>query len=778
MRQRPDASGRPSRSEPAASVASQRSRLAALAVLIGLCCVVYVPGLRGGFVSDDAVLLPHLRQVVAARGLGAVFGEDMLALETGTRTGFYRPLAGLSLLADQAIFGNRPFGFHVTNLLLHILATCLVLFLASQARLSAPAALGAAALFAVHPVHVEAVAWISGRFDLLCGALYLLALWLFGRAHAQRSSAFYAGSLLAGAAALLSKEMALTLPAAVLLYDGLGMSRGAMPRRVVPRGLWREGWRGIVLRAAPFGILVSSYLVLRNTSRGLGLDSSSVAERLPGLELVCTAGRAVLFYLGRLVAPVHLNAFPVVPPVLMPWSPWFLAGALALLALLVVGLRLRRRQPVVAFGILFVIATLVPLSNAVGFYPLVKSRFPVAERYLYLPSFGFVLALAAFGWDWARRAADRQRRAFSSACALLVVAGAGRSLARIPDWRSDGALFTATVRQNPTSAWAHVMLGAVQRQAGQFDEARASFETALRFDPRFYTATFEMATLESQQGRNDEAARWYQRAIDLQPRARDARLGLAMALRRAGKLPEAAREFAAMSQLGAHDSEFLVNRGELYLVTGQIDAAVRDFEAALVVNPARKEALYNLGVVALQRGQLEEAATAARGALAIDPRYLDPHMLLGSIAVRRQDFASAAQEYEQAVALDSTHVLARVNLGATYLNVGKYEQAIRELRVALRRGPTPQAWVNLAEAQSRSQAPLQAEESFRAALALDPRFVPASRGLGLLLAADPTRAEEARGLLEPLAAVSPTDAELTATLARLGKRAPSPASRR
>ena len=718
----------------------------ALGLLLAACLFAYANAWRSGFVSDDQVLRAHLADVSATRGWASVFSHEFFATEGGGRSGFYRPLASLSLLVEQALYGAHPLGYHLTNFILHVLATWLVYALSLRTRLPVPAALGAAALFAVHPVHVEAVAWISGRPDLLCAASYLLSLWLFAVAHTRRSAWRFGLALAAGAAALLSKEMALTLPAAILLADLLGVTRALGPRAGAAGGFWADNGKGAFVRVMPFVALLAVYLLVRSQVPGLAVGRATV-QAVPALERALTFERAVLYYLGLLLWPATLNAYPSLPPVASPLSGWFLGGALVLAGLVVVAWRARRVWPALAWGVGFLLIGMAPLTNAVAALSSESFRFPVAERYLYLPSAGFVVALAAILWEMTRRLGARHRATFVGAVALLGVLGAGRSLARNPVWRSDETLFEATLGTNPESAWAHVLIGALRFQQGRFAEARAAYDTALRLQPRSYAATLDMARLYDQEKQYDAAAEWYGRAMALEPRSRDAHLGLAAALRRLGRLEDAERHYALVVASNARDSEALVNQGELFMALGWMDAARRNFERAIQVNPRRKEAHYNLALYHLQHGEPEEAEGAAGRALALDGRYMDAYLLLGSLQVNRGDYAGAARRFEEAVAIDSSHAQARVNLGAAYLDMGDYARAIVTLQAALRHGASSQAYLNLGLAEERSGDTAAAGRSFREALRLDPGSARGRRELGLLLADEPGRGAEARELL-------------------------------
>jgi len=307
------------------------------------------------------------------------------------------------------------------------------------------------------------------------------------------------------------------------------------------------------------------------------------------------------------------------------------------------------------------------------------------------------------------------------------------------------------------------------RANGRIDEARQVLDRASQLQGNGFIVDLARGNIELQASHPADALPWYEKALATRPDSREARVQYAKSLRRAGRLPEAAQQYAALATRFPRDVEVLVNRGELLLASGQVDAAEQDFKTALEIDPRRKEALYNLGVVALRRGDPQTATRAASAALAADPRYAEAYMLLGNASAQTHDFGAAVRAFEQAVALDSSMVQARVNLGAARLDAGNYAGAIAVLESVVRDNPSPNAWINLANAQSRAGSGDAAEASFRNALQLEPNSEPARRGLGLLLAGRGGRGAEARQWLEPLAAAHPGDEEIAAALARARK---------
>ena len=751
--------------------AAGRWRSAGALCLLAMCSLLAFANVwRGEFVFDDLALRQGVAEQVRTGGWRDLFQHDLYRAENGARSGFYRPLAALSLCVDQVLFGDAPVGYHATNFGLHVLTVWLVFGAGLAFGVVRPVAFAAALLFAVHPVHSEAVAWISGRFDVLCAAFYLLAVWLFAMSHQHRSKVVYVLALVAGAAALLSKEMAVTLPAALLLLDLLGLSRGRQPQRQAPGGFWAAGAPRAFLRAVPFAVLVGAYVVLRLSRSDLALGRPG-EETVPLVERSLTAGRALFYYLGLLVWPRAPNALPLVPPITSPFDAWFL-GAVAIIGGCVgAAQRWRHTRPELTFGLVFFLLSLIPISNLVALYPAAGIRFPVAERYMYLPSWAFAFGLAVLVWDCTRHAATRRHAVFGAVIVALAGAGIARSLARNPAWKSNDALFQSSVRADPRSPWAHVMLGALRRTQGRPDDARRSFRTALEHDPGSYSALFELGNVEMSEHRYAAAVEWYRRALDRVPAARDARLGLGNALLQMGQMQEAEREYARLRRQHPDDSGVLVNHGQALAKLGQMSAARETFERAAQIDRRCKEAYYNLAYEAMLRRDLDAAEAYCRQAVTVDGRYKEAWVLLGNLRDRRGDHAGAADQFEKAVAIDSTDAVALTNLGVAELNRGDAVRAVRWLQAALRRGPSVVAFVNLAEAQKRTGNTAAAEAAFREAARMDPMLPAARRGLGLLLAERPGQEAAARRLLESLPeGDSGPDSEVEAALTRLRRR--------
>jgi protein O-mannosyl-transferase len=437
--------------------------------IAGLAFALFGRGLGFGFVWDDHDLIETNRAVSgegALRGWASLLGSGFAASPFAPQPGpYYRPLSTWTLALDHAAWKGRPAGFHATNLALHAAASVALLEWLAATGLGAWPRLAGAALFAAHPVHVEPVAWISGRTDLLATLAGLLALLAWRRAREPgpgRRRGLAAGLSVAFlAAALLAKEMALAIPLVMVVQEAV--RRPGLAGRA--RGRTAAGGRRLSGDALPVNTLpllgavaavTLVYLALRAHALG-GMEPGRGAEpwgtRLLTAPFIVVRATALLAWPARL-DPVHAPA-----EIASPADPRFLASLAALAALFALLAMRRELRRAILEPVLFLLVTLTPV---VGLVPLVV---PFAERFLYLPSVAFAW-LAAIAVDRARGTAGHRRRAAVVAMAALVIgAAAARSWTQLPVWRDDTSLFGAIVARHPDSVPALSELAIASREA-------------------------------------------------------------------------------------------------------------------------------------------------------------------------------------------------------------------------------------------------------------------------------------------------------------------------
>ena len=426
--------------------------------------VTYVMTLGYDFAFDDHYVIPAAWQVGA--------GSPLDVLRAPVRAGevllvYFRPLTALTYWWDGFLWQGNPGGFHLTNILLHAAVSILVLQVARHLLLPGPGALLAGLLFAVHPIHVEAVAWVQGRVDLLSatGVLLALLLGLVGAEAARgRKLLCWVASAMALFLALLAKEVAVVTPVLTALVLAGEPGRG--------------GWRRVQACLPLLGLQGSAFLIY------LGLRAATLGSPSLGLLGGPPLGDRVLLSLGVIPVYLRLLFWPLALNPKHPFSPPaglmdanVLMGAALLVALGVLALTWGMRMPGLRLGLAWLALAWLPASN------LIPIRgFVVAERYLYLPSVGFSIALAG-AVAAIVTLEERRRKALFAAVATMFFTLGCLSTAQAGIWRDPRTFYEGLVRLNPDSVLAHNNLGAVYLGLGDEPRAKEEFREALRLQP-------------------------------------------------------------------------------------------------------------------------------------------------------------------------------------------------------------------------------------------------------------------------------------------------------
>jgi len=479
----------------------------ALAALLAGTALVYGGALFAGFVWDDAsVVLP-----AAARSPAAALRQ---ALTTGVAVedlalGYFRPLVDMSYAFDGWLWGERPFGFHLTNVLLYGLCVVLAYRLARRFLGSEVGGVAAAGAFAVHPVHVESVAWVQGRGDLLAFLGVAAALLAFLRS--LRAPRTWPWRLAAGTAmllGLLAKEWAVATPLLACAWWFLVVRReegsGRDPSRV--------GSRGILAALAPFAAALALYAAVR-----LPAEAASGGHLAPALlttaERWLVVGPTFARYVRLLLWPHPLSAYHLVPIPAGPADRAVVGGVLLWAALAAGAVWAARRAPRAAFALwwfLLTVALVLPVMPIKGF--------TLAERYLFLPSFGFALALGLLAARLWRAAPRRPSRwALGVGGAALALVWAATAAARVPDWVEQITFHRAMVRSAPDSAFAHNNLGQLLVAEGMVDEGVRHLERAVALRPDMAYAHAGLGLARWRQGDLPRAVAALETAARLRP---------------------------------------------------------------------------------------------------------------------------------------------------------------------------------------------------------------------------------------------------------------------
>ena len=501
----------------------------------------------------------------------------------------WHPVTWLSHMMDVDLFGLWPGGHHLVSVLLHT-ASSLVLFLALRRMTGRPWRSGfAAALFAVHPLHVESVAWVAERKDVLSGLFWMLTMLAHARYAERPSAGRYLAIVAPFALGLMTKPMLVTLPFALLLLDAWPLGRiEGLPGAAGPTAFRfpQVSPARIAAEKIPLLALAAvSSAVTYHVQEASGAVAPSEAYPFP--VRLCNALVACARYLGKTAWPADLSVFYPHPGASLP--AWQVAGAvLILLCVSVLAFLLLRRSPYVAAGWFWFLGTLVPVIGLVQ----VGSQ-AMADRYTYIPLVGLFLVIS---WGIPEHAARWRLPglAVPAAAGFVLAALTVTACVQVAHWRSSVTLFTHALRATSGNWLAHNALASSLINEGRFAEGVVHLQEALRIRPDYPLARFNLGVILEREGRIDEAIDQYRRTLRVRPRDAKAHTNLGAALHRMGVLEEAILHYREALRLDPDDSLAHNNLGLALIITGKRDEAISQFREALLINPDYREAAANL----------------------------------------------------------------------------------------------------------------------------------------------------------------------------------------
>jgi tetratricopeptide (TPR) repeat protein len=599
------------------------------AVIVGsaLACLtllVYWPACGNDLICyDDGPYLRNNSQVQA--GLTA---ESMAWAFTSIGGGNWHPLTWLSLQLDVTLFGPGPFGFHLTNVLLHTASTVLLYAFLLWATGAIWRSAVVAALFALHPLHVESVAWAAERKDVLSGLFWMLTLLAYVWYVQRPSWLRYAAVIGAFAFGLSAKAMLVTLPCVLLLLDYWPLRRPAR-------------WSSLVVEKLPlFALTVALSLVTWLAQRGAmtNLEDHGLLPRLANALL------SYLTYLEQTVAPVSLVVY----------YPFDLSVGRAIVASLLLAsvtalaFRWAKAYPYFAVGWLWYLGTLVPVIGVIQ-----VGLQAHADRYTYIPLIGiFVLSVWAIAEFAARRKWPAAPLATASIAVLLACAfGTRRQLAY---WQNTVTLFEHALAVTGPNLVCLTNLGAGMEERDEPAAALLLYLDAARFNPEDDLLMLSIARLLEKQGKRAEALPYHQQAVVLRPLDADARFSLAACLHRNGRVEQALEQFQEALRLATRsgDSGFVAkihfNIGTILARQKKPEQAIGHLEKAVALDPNHGRAYFNLGLARKEQGDVEQALACLRRAVALESGSVPFRVALAATLSKAGRADEAARHYEEA----------------------------------------------------------------------------------------------------------------------------------
>ena len=630
--------------------------------LVVMVLIPYGQVLRFDFVSfDDGMYIAENARVSA----GLTYENIIWAFTTGAEVANWHPVTWLSYLFDAQLFGSKnAAAFHLINVLFHAINSVLLFLLLHRMTRGLWASMLVAALFAIHPLHVESVAWISERKDVLSTSFWLLTMIAYLR-YVASPGFRYLLVVLPFVLGLMSKPMLVTLPAVLLLMDYWPLRRlegvGSLRGRPVPR------WQWLVVEKLPLFalVVVSSLVTVVMQERG---QSVMGFEALPFWLRAANAVVAYGRYVAMTVMPMGLTVFYPHPGIDLPFWQILVSGAF-LVSVSVGVVRWRKTRPYLFVGWLWYLGTLVPVIGLVQ----VGSQ-ALADRYTYVPLIGlFMMAVWGIQDLCVRWRVPKRALGFGIGAmliALTVVAGL-----QVGHWRNSTTLFEHALKINPSNCMALTSLGTLALKQGRYEEAKTYLTKALDLKPEHDDVLDSLGLLALNQKRYDEAKTYLTKALDRNPENVDVLDNLGVLAMDQGRYEEAKAYLTKALDLNPGHVQVLYNLGGLALGQKRYEEANAYLTKALDLDPGNFTVLNNLGGIAMNQGRYDAAKAYLTKALDLNPKHLNALNNLGCCLVNQGQYEQAEHHFRKAIEIDPQFVAAMNSLGSVLAQLGRQEEA-------------------------------------------------------------------------------------------------------
>jgi Flp pilus assembly protein TadD len=646
------------------------------ALLVVLVFVVFGQTIRFEFVDYDdnwyVYQNPDVIRGLTPGGVARAF--------TRKEIGLWNPLVTISHMCDCQLYGLWAGGHHLTNVLLHLASVILLFLILRQMTGALWRSAFVAAVFAIHPLNVESVAWVAERKDMLSGLFFMLTLgaWLH---YVRRtgSSGRYLWVVLLYAMGLMCKLMLVTLPFVLLMLDYWPLNRlfqsspgGGDPAKRLSLNLSAIVEK-IPLVALGLGFCVTA---MQGPKRIGYID----IEQVSLLTRICEAPVSFVVYLGQMIRPTRLAVIYTRPEVSMPWC----LAALGLVGLLSAGCYLlRRKHPWLWTGWLWNLGMLIPVSGIVQI-----SRHTRADHYNYLPQIGLYVGLT---WLMLDRVGQKKnhRMVAGGLGAMILFALVVVACRQTRYWRDSITLWTHTLECNGDNAVSHNQLGYALFQEGRTEEAIAHYHEALRINPAYVPARSNLGIALFQQGQISEAIAQFHEALRIEPAYAEAHYNLGNVLLREKQIPEAIVQYREAVRFDPINADAHNNLGNALLQQGQTQEAIAQYREGLQINPGKAEARYNLSNALFQEGRTEEAIVHAQKALELQPANPSIQIYLAWMLAAAPQTSLRNGPLALELAMKASQAAGGGNplflrtLAAAYAEAGDFQDAVQTAQKAL-----------------------------------------------------------------------------------------------
>ncbi|UCC94804.1 MAG: tetratricopeptide repeat protein [Candidatus Omnitrophota bacterium] len=672
-----------------------------LIVILGI--GVYINSLKGEFIWDDESLVKNNVYIKSFSYLPEIFTTHLRA-GAGKKGGFWRPLQALSYLFNYSLFRLNVTGYHLTNVVLHIGVALMLYWLAMLLFGDRIISFFSSLFFVIHPIHTEAVSYISGRADSLAALFMLLCFVFYIKCLDKKNIMFFFSMLVGGVLAFLSRENTLILPILLLLYHY------TFRRKV-----------NIFHFFSVVGITIF-YIGLRLTLLKPLLDyqttvlaPSTFLERIPGFFVALTS------YLKLLVAPFPLHmeygntlfAFTDIRAII---------GVIIFLCLCACAYRFRKNT-LIFFSILWFFIMLLPQSNL---YPI---NAYMAEHWLYLASIGFFLVVGK-----ALSACRIKKIQLSTAILATILVGVygAITIKQNTYWRKPLGFYERTLKYAPFSMRVHNNLAIIYHLMERHQEAVSLYKKAIEMDPSFAETYNNLGLLYHDLKKYEDAFGSYTKAIEVDPDYGEPHSNLCLLYTDIGKHQEAVASCNRALGINPNLVNAHNNLGNAYQALGKIDEALASYKKAVVIDPDYAKAYYNLGVAYDGLGKYKDATVVYKIAIAKDPNYAKAYNNLGNVYRMLGQYEEAIPLYKKAIEVNPQDGYAYSNLGSVYARMGKAEDAIVFYKKAIEFNPShPDMHYNLGSVYSSLDNYHEAIVAYNKALKFNPNHALAHNNIAV-----------------------------------------------
>jgi tetratricopeptide (TPR) repeat protein len=668
----PDAAGSPSSAgnpeTPAHDHSSSLMMWALSIALVAITVLVFAPIRHHPFFSFDDP--GYVRDNPRVKD-GLTWEAVKWAMTSGYFANWH-PLTWISHMLDIQLFGLNPGPQHVVNLLFHVADVVLLFAVFFTMTKQVGRSAFVAALFAIHPMHVESVAWISERKDVLSTFFWLLTTLAYIQYVRRRSARWYATVVVLFALGLMVKPMLVTLPCVLFLLDIWPLRRATIGVDTL------KVWSRLALEKVPLLALAAASSVITVIVQ----RQAGAVESLTRLPIIIRAANAIIAYgtyLQKLIWPTRLAVLYPYPDQIVALT---LAAHFIVLTAITVGVvRVRRHHPYLLVGWAWFLGTLVPV---IGLVQVGKQS--MADRYTYVPAIGLFILVA-----WGIPALVQRFRVANYALSALAAASIAAlglvARTQVGYWKSSISLWTHTIEVTGDNYLAENNIGWDYATEKRHDEAIPHYLKSVKLSPRFIGGHTNLALSLVAVGRLDEAIAHYNTALSVIPDNALVHGNLGVALAKQGKLTEAIAHYREAIRLKPDYDEAHSALGLALARQGLVDEAIQHYTEALRLNPRLAEAHSNYGTVLASRGMVDSAVMHFFEAVKLKPDYVDAHNNLGIALASLGKLEEAIVHFSDVVRLDPMHSGSHFGLGTIYQRQGRIADALREYSEALRINP-------------------------------------------------------------------------------------------